>query len=38
MKILLIVVAVAVVAGLFYADTKWRQWMAERRRSSREDR
>jgi hypothetical protein len=38
MKILLIVLVVAVVVGSFYADYKWRQWMAERRRSSQQDR
>jgi hypothetical protein len=32
MKLLLIIVALAVVAGAFYADYKWRQWIAARRR------
>jgi hypothetical protein len=32
MKILLLIVAAAVVAGSFIADYKWRQWMAARRR------
>lgn len=33
MMLLLVVAAVVVIAGSFYADYKWRQWMAERRRS-----
>ncbi|MDR3736869.1 MAG: hypothetical protein P4L10_15215 [Acidobacteriaceae bacterium] len=32
MKIFLGIVALVVVAGSFYADYKWRQWMAARRR------
>ncbi len=32
MKLLLILIAVALVAATFYADYKWRQWMAARRR------
>jgi hypothetical protein len=32
MKILLGIVALVVVAGSFYVDYKWRQWMAARRR------
>jgi hypothetical protein len=32
MKILLAIVVVAVVLGTIYADYKWRQWMAARRR------
>jgi hypothetical protein len=28
----LIVVVLAVIVGSFYADYKWRQWMAERKR------
>jgi hypothetical protein len=32
MKILLAIVAAAVIAASIYADYKWRQWMAERRR------
>jgi hypothetical protein len=33
MKILLGILAVLVVAASFFADYKWRQWMAERRRN-----
>jgi hypothetical protein len=36
-KDLLIVLALVVVAGSFYADYKWRQWMAQRKRSSRRE-
>jgi hypothetical protein len=32
MKIFLAIVAVLLVAGSFYADYKWRQWIARRRR------
>jgi hypothetical protein len=32
MKILLILVGLVVLAASFYADYKWRQWMAARRR------
>jgi len=32
MKILLIIVAVLIIAGSVFADYKWRQWMAARRR------
>ena len=32
MKALLIVVAVAIIAGSLYADYKWRTWMAARKR------
>jgi hypothetical protein len=31
MKILLGILAVLLIAGSFYADYKWRHWMAERR-------
>jgi hypothetical protein len=37
MKILLIVVIAIVVVGSFYADYKWRQWIAARRRPPRQD-
>jgi hypothetical protein len=32
MKILLGILAVVLVAASFFADYKWRQWMAARRR------
>ena len=32
MKLILAIVVLAVVAGAFFADWKWRQWMAARRR------
>ena len=32
MKILVIIVLVLLVAGSFYADYKWRRWMADRKR------
>lgn len=32
MKILFAVVAILIVAGSLFADYKWRQWMAARRR------
>jgi hypothetical protein len=32
MKIFLVIVALAVVAGSVFADYKWRQWIANRRR------
>ena len=32
MKLVLIIVAVLVLAGLLVADYKWKQWMAARRR------
>ena len=32
MKIFLAIVAILLVAGSFYADYKWRQWIARRRR------
>jgi hypothetical protein len=31
MKILLAIVAVLVIAASFYADYKWKRWMASRR-------
>lgn len=31
MKVLLAIVVLVVIAGSFYADYKWRQWMAARR-------
>ena len=38
MKALLIVLIVVVVAGSFYADYKWRQWIAARKQPREEDR
>jgi len=32
MKVILAIVIIAVIAGSFYADYRWRKWMAERRR------
>jgi hypothetical protein len=32
MKLLLAIVVILAVAGSFFADYKWRQWMAARRR------
>jgi hypothetical protein len=32
MKIFLAIAAILLVAGSFYADYKWRQWIARRRR------
>lgn len=32
MKILLVIVVLAVVVASIFADYKWRQWMATRRR------
>lgn len=31
MKLLLIILAAVVIAASFYADYKWRQWLAARR-------
>jgi hypothetical protein len=33
MKILLSILAVVLVAASFFADYKWRKWMADRRRN-----
>jgi hypothetical protein len=30
MKLALAIIAILIVVGSFYADYKWRQWMAER--------
>jgi hypothetical protein len=38
MKIFLALVAVIVIAGSLFADYKWRQWMAARRREHHPDR
>jgi general stress protein CsbA len=32
MKLLLTILAVVLVAASFYADYKWRQWLAARKR------
>jgi hypothetical protein len=32
MKIVIAIIAVVVIAGSAFADYKWRQWMAARRR------
>jgi hypothetical protein len=32
LMLILTILAVLVIAGSFYADYKWRQWMAERRK------
>lgn len=32
MKVILAILAVIVIAGSLFADYKWRQWMAARRR------
>jgi hypothetical protein len=32
MKILLAIIAVLVIAASIYADYKWKQWMADRKR------
>lgn len=37
MKVFLGIVAVLLIAGSFYADYKWRRWMAARR-AERQDR
>jgi len=38
MKIFLIILAVLIIAGSVFADYKWRQWMAARRRERDSDR
>jgi len=37
MKLVLAIIAILLVAGSFYADYKWRQWMSARR-AERQDR
>jgi hypothetical protein len=32
MKVILAIVVAAIIVGSFYADYKWRSWMALRRR------
>jgi hypothetical protein len=32
MKFILAIVVVLVISGSFYADYRWRRWMAEQRR------
>lgn len=34
MKLALIIVAAVVLAGFLFADYKWKQWMAARRRDN----
>jgi len=36
MKIFLGIVALLLIAGSFYADYRWRRWMAERRAGRRD--
>lgn len=38
MKLLLILIAGVFIAGSFYADYKWRQWITARRHSHQKDR
>jgi hypothetical protein len=38
MKIVLLIVVVLIVAGSLFADYKWRQWMAARRRERDDER
>jgi hypothetical protein len=37
MKLFLAIAAILLIAGSFYADYRWRKWMAERR-AERQDR
>jgi hypothetical protein len=32
MKVIFVIVALLVIVGSFYADYRWRKWMADRRR------
>ncbi len=32
MKLILAIVVIAIIAGSFYADYRWRKWIAARRR------
>jgi hypothetical protein len=36
MKLVLAIIAVLIVAGSFFADYKWRRWMADRRHDRRD--
>jgi hypothetical protein len=38
MKTVLLILVVLIIAGSLFADYKWRQWMAARRRDRDEDR
>ena len=38
MKIVLIILGVLIIAGSLFADYKWRQWMAARRRDRDDER
>jgi hypothetical protein len=31
MKVIAAIVVIAIIVGSFYADYRWRKWMAERR-------
>jgi hypothetical protein len=31
-KVIFVIVVLLVIAGSFYADYRWRKWMADRRR------
>jgi len=31
MKVIVTIVVIAIIVGSFYADYRWRKWMAERR-------
>jgi len=38
MKLVLVIIAALIVSGSLFADYKWRQWMAARRREHDHDR
>ena len=38
MKIVLVIIAAVIIAGSLFADYKWRQWVAARRRERDSDR
>lgn len=37
MKVVFIILAALIIAGSLFADYKWRQWMAARRRDHQDD-
>ncbi len=37
MKVAFVVVVIAIIAALVYADRKWRQWIAARRHEREDD-